>query len=73
MQMHFLYKFPNTQGGKLMHLRRYPERKMMQEYGFTLHIVLQLRGMHTKDASDMDLPLKMREETSRMLHGLRNM
>ena len=46
---------------------------MMQEYGFTLHIVLQLRGMHTKDASDMDLPLKMREETSRMLHGLRNM
>ena len=25
-----------------------------------------------KDASDMDLPLKMREETSRMLHGLRN-
>ena len=53
-------------------LRRYPERKMMQECAFTHHIAPQLHGMHTKDESDMDLPLKMHEEMSRMLHGLRN-
>ena len=56
-----------------VHLRQYLDSKMMQEYVFTHRIAPQLRGMHTKDASDMDLPLKMREETSRMLHGLRNM
>ena len=45
---------------------------MMQECAFTHHIAPQLHGMHTKDESDMDLPLKMHEEMSRMLHGLRN-